>query len=70
MNQYETYRGRDAQRAVGEAVVWILSAFIHFERIPAPLRLSGRVVYVNAAHRYYTVEAPCNGYVIRESFIF
>lgn len=70
MNFGPTYRARGVRRTIGDAVVFTPTAFIHFERIEAPTRLSGRVVYVNAAHRYYTVEAPCNGYVIRESFIF
>lgn len=70
MNFADPYRGRDARKAVGDAVVFTPSAFIRFSRGEAPLRLNGRVVYVNDAHRYYTVEAPCNGHRIRESFIF
>lgn len=64
------YRGRETRKAVGDAVSFIPAAFINFENATVALRLNGRVVYVNNAHRYYTVEAPCNGHRIRESFIF
>lgn len=30
----------------------------------------GRVVFINAAHRYFTVEADINGKRLRESFKF
>ena len=36
--------------------------------MPINLNLQGTVIYVNAAHRYYTVEGDCNGYKIRESY--
>lgn len=32
--------------------------------------LTGRVVYINEARRYYTVEAQCHGRTLRESFKF
>lgn len=30
----------------------------------------GRVVYINEAHRYFTVEAEAHGFKLRESFKF
>lgn len=30
----------------------------------------GRVVYINAAHRYFTAEADINGKKLKESFKF
>lgn len=33
-------------------------------------RVSGRVVYINEAHRYFTAEAEINGNKLRESFKF
>lgn len=35
-----------------------------------PVKLVWTVVYVNAAHRYYTAEAVRHGHRIRESFKF
>lgn len=70
MNFSDPYRARDARKEVGDAVSFIPAAFIRYRDAETALRLSGRVVYINAAHRFYTVEADCNGYKIRESFIF
>ena len=70
MNFNDPYCGRDARKAVGDAVAFIPAPFVHYEHNEAPVSLSGRVIYVNDAHRHYTVEAPCNGYKIRESFMF
>ena len=33
-----------------------------------PLYVTGRVIYINEAHRVYTVEGECHGHVIRESY--
>lgn len=35
-----------------------------------PLFYDGRIVYINAAHRWYLVEADIGGAVIREGFKF
>lgn len=53
---------------IGDKVTFAPSTFTQFERISAPVSLHGRICYINEAHRYYTVEAECNGYMIRESF--
>lgn len=55
---------------IGDKVTFAPSAFTQFERISAPVQLRGRVCYINEAHRYYRVEAECNGYMIRESYKF
>ena len=63
---------------VGDRLSFVPSAFSSLpgtdydicRRVNAAYTLSGVVIYVNAAHRYYTVEAPCFGYVLRESFKF
>lgn len=70
MNIANPYRGREARKAVGDVVSFIPAAFVNYLDAETALRLSGRVIYVNEAHRYFTVEAPCHGYKIRESFIF
>ena len=57
----------------GQAYAWMPSMFVDFEgpvRRDVAMTLSGRVIYVNEEHRYYTVEAPCNGHTLRESFKF
>lgn len=61
---------------IGDVLVFRPSAFfteaeryrLRDVRIPQTLR--GTVIYVNEPHRFYTVEAECNGYIIRESFKF
>lgn len=70
MNISDSCRGRESRRAVGDTVSFIPTAFINFRDAGSVLMLHGRVIYVNEAHRYFTVEAPCYGYKIRESFIF
>lgn len=30
--------------------------------------LHGRIIFINREHGYFTAEATCNGYTIRESF--
>ena len=35
-----------------------------------PTELRFRVIYVNREHLYFTAEAECNGYIIRESWKF
>lgn len=36
----------------------------------APRKVSGRITYINWAHRYFTVTAEVNGSDLRESFKF
>lgn len=61
---------RDARHSVGDRIAWKPHAFTRIETTEVPVTLSGRVIYVNDAHRYYTAEAACNGCAIRESFKF
>lgn len=65
--------------SVGDAVAFVPSAFTDFApttarevlaKLEAAYTLNGRVIYVNAPHRFYRVEADCFGYAIRESFKF
>ena len=62
---------------VGDRITFVPTAFIELapamlarsaSGIPEAYRLAGTVVYVNAAHRYYTVEARCFAGTVRESF--
>lgn len=64
---------------VGDQLTFIPSAFltpdkgtaeVFRERKRMAYSLDGVVIYVNAAHRYYTVAAPCWGYRLTESFKF
>ena len=55
---------------IGQPVRWVPSSFYREQFGGVPLRLSGKIVYINRKHRFYTVEALCNGYLIRESFKF
>ena len=55
---------------VGDPVRFVPFAFCNSQTQGLPYALSGRVIYVNDAHRFYRVEAECNGYTIRESFKF
>lgn len=60
---------------VGEPICWTPTAFAHnsdkTEYIPGiTVRVSGRIVYVNAAHRWYRAEASFPGGTIRECFKF
>lgn len=59
---------------MGESVAWMPSAFADVVRngfaTNAARVLHGHVIYINTAHRYYTAEAECNGYRLRESFKF
>lgn len=58
---------------IGDTYTWTPGAFegasgiCSFEKLA---RVSGRVVYINKAHRYFTVEAEAHGYKLRESFKF
>lgn len=36
----------------------------------AAVRVSGRIVYINAEHRFFRVEGRCEGGTIRECFKF
>lgn len=62
---------------IGDRISFVPTAFIDLapatlarsaSGIPQAYRLAGTVIYVNAAHRYYTVEAPCFAGTVRESF--
>ena len=64
---------------VGDRIEFVPSAFVTESKTVSPeiiarLRmaysLSGRIVYVNREHRYYTAEAECFGRRIRESYKF
>jgi len=55
---------------VGDPVTWVPSAFVKFADQSAMWAIKGQVIYVNEAHRYYTVEGDCNGVAMRESFKF
>ena len=55
---------------VGDSFPFKPTAFT--EHSPPSLndKLNGKIVYVNYAHRYYTAEAECNGWKVRESWKF
>ena len=60
---------------VGEPICWVPAAFTEHNtgvawKLGAADRLSGRIVYVNEAHRWYRAEASFPGGVIRECFKF
>ena len=59
--------------SVGDAVSFVPSAFTDFaprETLRAAYTLNGRVIYVNAPHRYYVAEAELYGYTLREAYKF
>ena len=68
----EEFTRRGASAYLGEPVTFSPATFTQFERetLRDATQLTGRGCYINEDHRYYTVEAPCNGYMIRESFKF
>ena len=58
---------------LGEKVTWSPSCFVRSQEscyLLVDQVVHGSVIYVNDAHRYYTVEGSCNGHTIRESFKF
>ena len=60
---------------VGDPFSWIPAAFtVHTDAtsdlLGAAVRLSGRIIYVNAAHRWFRAEARFPGGVLRECFKF
>ncbi|MBR2582395.1 MAG: hypothetical protein IKO83_01525 [Oscillospiraceae bacterium] len=60
---------------VGEPICWTPAAFTHNTDNSAgvlglTVRVSGRIVYVNAEHRWYRAEATFPGGTIREGFKF
>lgn len=69
MNFEHPYKGRESRQKLGDKVSFFPTAFVHMEA-SVPQMLRGRVIYVNEAHRFYVVEAECNGHNIRESFLF
>lgn len=75
-NILKRYENPPAPVKLGDRVTFKPSAFFTPEDVPAgamdkrrmAVRLTGRVIHVNAEHRHYTVEADCYGYPIRECF--
>lgn len=60
---------------VGEPICWTPAAFTHNTDkteyiLGITVRVSGRIVYVNEAHRWYRAEATFPGGTIREGFKF
>ena len=60
---------------VGEPICWVPAAFTEHNtgvgwKLGAADRLSGRIVYVDLEHRFYRVEAACEGGVLHECFKF
>lgn len=59
---------------IGDTYTWTPTAFEGASGIMSvttkTMTVHGRIVYINEAHRYYTAEAECNGYKLRESFKF
>lgn len=60
---------------VGTPYSWEPAAFSGFCASVASFpgvasRIIGQIVYVNAEHRYFRAEGPCEGGVIRECFKF
>lgn len=58
------------QAMIGDPVTWTPAAFWAAAFPGALLELHGRVVYVNEPHRFFVVEADCNGTPLREAFKF
>lgn len=62
------------QMTTGDTYTWIPSAFEGRDGIMAAVNrvysVSGRVVYINEAHRFFMAEAEVNGFKIRECFKF
>lgn len=55
---------------VGSSFSWRPSAFASkcdSDERQKPI-LHGRIIFINREHGYFTAEATCNGYTIRESF--
>ena len=60
---------------VGDPICWTPTAFTQNSEQTAGIlgvtvRVSGRIVYVNEAHRWYRAEASFPGGTIREGFKF
>lgn len=61
---------------IGAAYSFIPTAFIGEKAgtLPGkkeiPRRVTGRIVYINAPHRFFTVAYEVNGYTLRESIKF
>lgn len=54
---------------IGDTFLAKPEAFVR-DSIYGPTELRFRVMYVNREHLYFTAEAECNGYIIRESWKF
>lgn len=63
-------RPLEEPRAVGDVVTFRPTSWIDGEFPFAARTVTGRVIYVNRAHHYYTVEATVGGNTFRESFRF
>lgn len=59
---------------IGDTYSWIPTSFEGGNGVSGikgrSITLHGRIVYINEEHRYFMVEANCNGYALRESFKF
>lgn len=60
---------------IGEPVCWTPAAFTEYALtvasfLGAETRVSGRIVYINEAHRFYRAEAGFVGGILRECFKF
>lgn len=60
---------------VGDPICWTPAAFTHNSDkteyiLGLTVRVSGRIAYVNEAHRWYRAEATFPGGIIRECFKF
>lgn len=55
---------------IGQKISFFPSCWSKVDFPSAAKALRGRVCYINRAHRYFTLEAECHGYVIRECFHF
>lgn len=69
MKHAETEQPEPAPYRVGDAIVFVPSAFIDYhDPAVAPYSVAGRVIHVNAAHRHYTAAGMVHGVEIRESY--
>lgn len=55
---------------LGAKVTFIPEAFTRIENADIPVKITGRIVYINHEHRYFRVEAEVNGYALHECFKF
>lgn len=55
---------------LGAKVTFIPEAFTRIENADIPVKITGRIVYINREHRYFRVKAKVNGYALHECFKF